>query len=183
MHYILPVATTLMALSACAPGAAIPSNNDVSPTSVGTAQLKSPQGAHLGTFELEVDGNQLTGNLTVDMEPGEVHAWHLHSVGRCDAPEFTSAGGHLNPEGKSHGKLSPYGKHLGDLPNMIIGSDGRGELSVVISENAPIALSQIFDADGAAVMLHQSADDYRSDPAGAAGRRIACGVLIPHSAR
>ena len=103
---------------------------------------------------------------------------HVHAVGRCDGPDFTTAGPHWNPTGQQHGKNNPQGMHKGDLPNLFVGADGRGVLEInlpaawVAGGNAPL-----LDADGAAVVVHERADDYRTDPSGNSGARIACGVL------
>src|SRR5690606_10425995 len=105
------------------------------------------------------------------------HGTHLHMVGSCEGPAFTSAGGHLNPHMKQHGTDNPAGAHLGDLPNLVVGAAGAGTVSATLAGTREAVLSQIFDADGTAVVIHADADDYRTDPAGNAGGRIACGVL------
>lgn len=113
------------------------------------------------------------------MTPG-VKAAHIHMVGRCDGPGFTSAGGHWNPLGREHGRDNPAGQHMGDMPNLIVGQDGTGLLEVIVTDgridDSHIAL---LDQDGAAVMIHAGPDDYHSDPAGDAGSRIACGIIEP----
>jgi Cu-Zn family superoxide dismutase len=113
----------------------------------------------------------------VSLAPGSYGA-HIHATGRCDAPDFTSAGGHWNPGGRQHGKENPQGMHKGDLPNLLVGADGRGSLEYVIAgatlDGAP---APILDADGAALVIHAAADDYRTDPSGNSGARIACGTI------
>lgn len=111
------------------------------------------------------------------LRPG-TYAVHVHTIGRCDGPDFTSAGGHWNPTGRQHGTENPQGSHLGDLPNLTVGADGSGSISQVIA-GAQVAGGEpaMLDTDGAAVLVHASPDDNRSDPAGNAGARIACGVL------
>lgn len=110
--------------------------------------------------------------------PPGVHAVHIHAIGACTAPDFKSAGGHWNPMMKQHGRDNPAGMHMGDMPNMTVGADGKGTLETVIAGgkltggDAPL-----IDGDGAAVMIHETADDYKTDPAGAAGARIACGII------
>ncbi|MES2495538.1 MAG: superoxide dismutase family protein [Pseudomonadota bacterium] len=110
--------------------------------------------------------------------PAGVHAVHVHTTGTCTGPDFTSAGGHWNPEKKQHGHDNPAGAHMGDMPNMTVGADGTGELKTVI-KGAMVTggTSPLFDADGAAVVVHAAADDYKSDPTGNAGGRLACGVI------
>jgi superoxide dismutase, Cu-Zn family len=103
---------------------------------------------------------------------------HVHMTGRCDAPGFTTAGGHWNPTGRQHGKDNPQGMHKGDLPNLLVGTDGRGSFEYTIPDaSLSGGDNALLDADGAAVVVHQNADDFRTDPSGNSGNRIACGVL------
>jgi len=102
---------------------------------------------------------------------------HLHTVGQCDAPGFTTAGGHLNPHGKQHGSQNPAGSHLGDLPNITINNNGAGAASAQLSGSSSELEALLFDADGTALVVHAAADDYKTDPTGNSGARIACGVL------
>ncbi len=88
-----------------------------------------------------------------------------------------SAGGHLNPHGKQHGMENPQGSHLGDLPNLSIGADGKGSFSVPLNGSPAEIEALLFDADGTALVVHAKPDDYRTDPSGNSGPRIACGVL------
>lgn len=109
------------------------------------------------------------------LAPG-LHGAHLHAVGRCEAPTFATAGPHWNPTGRQHGAMNPQGPHLGDLPNVIVGTDGRGTLGAVIP-GATVA--SLLDADGAAMIVHAGADDLLTDPSGNSGARVACGVFAP----
>lgn len=106
------------------------------------------------------------------------YAAHVHATGLCTPPDYTSAGPHWNPTGQQHGRNNPAGMHKGDLPNLEVGTDGRGSFEYVIP-GAWIAggPSPMLDADGAAIVIHAKADDYRTDPAGNAGARMACGVF------
>jgi Cu-Zn family superoxide dismutase len=110
--------------------------------------------------------------------PAGVYGAHLHAVGRCEAPDFASAGPHWNPGGQMHGRNNPQGMHLGDLPNLMIGADGRGTLEISV---AGASLSgrgpALRDQDGTAIVIHERPDDYRTDPSGNSGARIACGVF------
>ena len=101
---------------------------------------------------------------------------HLHMVGRCDAPDYSSAGGHWNPTGAMHGMNAPQGPHRGDLPNLVIGADGRGTIDFTIPGGTLTGAQGLLDADGGALVIHAQADDYRTDPAGNSGARMVCGV-------
>jgi Cu-Zn family superoxide dismutase len=146
------------------------------PTAMAT--LRDPGGAARGTARL----TQSSGGLVVRVEamglPPGAHGLHIHMTGRCDAPDFSSAGGHWNPTGKAHGFEDPRGPHYGDLPNLAIGADGRGAVDYVVP-GADLAggTSDPLDADGAAMIIHAGPDDYRTDPSGNSGGRIACGVF------
>ena len=142
-----------------------------------TAQLKQRTGLPAGVASVFDEGGKLTVSVALaGLSPG-VHAVHLHTKGDCSAEDFTSAGGHLNPAGKQHGSLNPAGSHLGDLPNATLDSQGKGVVSATLAGTSSEALAALFDADGTAIVVHEKADDYRSDPAGDAGSRVACGVL------
>ncbi|MGI8942621.1 MAG: superoxide dismutase family protein [Qipengyuania sp.] len=168
---ILPALGAALALSACATYSDLPTDR------AGQASLTYANGLPAGTAQLLETGDGLELAVAVTgMSPG-AHGFHLHETGRCEAPGFTSAGGHLNPHGKSHGSRSPMGSHLGDLPNLQVGANGSATARVLIDEADEHTLGHIFDADGTAVVIHAGADDYRTDPAGDAGPRLACGVL------
>jgi len=141
------------------------------------ATLKTASGLPAGTVQVLQAGNQV--NLVVaaaGMTEG-AKGTHLHMVGKCDAPDFASAGGHLNPAGHQHGSENAAGAHFGDLPNIMIGSAGGGTMSAMLQGAAEQILPVLFDADGTAVVIHAQADDYRTDPSGNSGSRVACGVL------
>ncbi|MDI1295128.1 MAG: superoxide dismutase family protein, partial [bacterium] len=113
----------------------------------------------------------------VGLTPG-LHAVHIHTTGTCTAPDFVSAGGHWNPTAHQHGKDNPAGMHMGDMPNMLAGSDGTGAIEYVVPAGMlSDGATPLLDADGAAIVIHAKADDNMTDPAGNAGGRIACGVL------
>jgi Cu-Zn family superoxide dismutase len=106
--------------------------------------------------------------------PAGDHAFHIHETGECEPP-FKSAGGHFNPEGKQHGLRNPKGFHAGDLPNIHVKKDC--DLNVEVF--APgVKLGALLEGDGSALVVHAGRDDYTTDPAGAAGDRIACGVIM-----
>ncbi|AKQ64129.1 Superoxide dismutase [Myxococcus hansupus] len=139
------------------------------------ALVKDSQGKDVGeiTFEQTKHGVLIKGTLS-NLPPGE-HAFHVHEVGKCEAPAFTTAGGHFNPTKKAHGLLAPKGKHHGDLPNLYVGQDGKVQFDT-FSQNG-LTVKSMFDKDGSAVVIHAKEDDYHTDPTGDAGGRIACGVV------
>ena len=155
---------------------------DARPTQAETAAIaimKDPSGRTVGTLRLvETTAGQvvLRGVLT-GLPPGQ-HGIHLHAVGRCDPPAFTSAGAHLNPDQHRHGLANPAGPHAGDLPNLTVLPDRAGSVDAttgrVTLRSGPAGL---LDADGSAIVVHAKADDQVTDPAGASGPRIACGVI------
>lgn len=137
------------------------------------AELKDQKGQSVGELTLTETphGILIKGSLS-NMPPGE-HAIHIHEVGKCEAP-FQSAGGHLNPAKKKHGILAAEGKHEGDLPNLYVGADGKVQFDAFAHD---LKMKDVQDQDGAAVVVHAGVDDYKSDPAGNAGDRIACGIV------
>lgn len=144
---------------------------------IGTATIANRQGAELGTARIYSLAGEVTVNASFDGLSAGIYAVHLHTYGDCSAADFTSAGGHLNPGGTQHGASNPQGAHLGDLPNVTIGADGSGTMSAVLRGTFANIEGDLFDSDGTAIVVHEGPDDYRSDPAGAAGSRIACGVI------
>ena len=144
---------------------------------LGQATLRLASGLPGGTAQLLASGSQVNISIAVvGLSPG-IHGVHLHMTGSCEAPEFTSAGGHLNPGGHQHGTSNPAGSHLGDLPNITVDSGGTGTVSATLPGVRDEVLAQLFDGDGTAVVVHAGPDDYRTDPSGNSGGRIACGVL------
>ena len=144
---------------------------------VATGALRTANGVPAGTVVVLAAGDELSINLVALGLPSGTHGVHLHMVGSCEAPAFASAGGHLNPHAMKHGTDNPAGSHLGDLPNLVIDSHGSGTLSVKLRDSRTAAEAELFDADGTALVVHADADDYKTDPSGNSGTRIACAVL------
>ena len=144
---------------------------------LGQATLRLANGLPAGTAQLLASGARVDIAVAlVGISPGP-HGVHLHTVGSCEAPDFASAGGHLNPANRQHGTSNPAGAHLGDLPNATVGGNGMGAVSATLPGPTETVLAHLFDADGTAIVVHANADDYRTDPSGNSGGRIACGVL------
>lgn len=167
----LAIAAGALALAGCQSIQQLPTER------LGSATLHFANGLPAGTAQLYGNGSEVNISIALaGFDPG-VHGVHLHTTGNCDASDFTSAGGHLNPGGKQHGTENPAGSHLGDLPNVTIGAKGAGTVSAVLTGPRDAVLADIFDADGTAVVVHAGPDDYKTDPSGASGSRVACGVF------
>lgn len=159
------------ALGGCAMNAGGASSGG-EPTAV--ADLVTANGQSVG----RATATAMAGGIQVvvegrNMPPGP-HGAHVHTVGRCDAPTFETAGGHWNPAAKKHGSENPAGPHAGDMPNLDVSADGNAALTFTLPGGT---FDGLFDADGSAMMIHAGPDDMRTDPSGNSGSRIACGVF------
>lgn len=142
-----------------------------------TVRMYDAAGRDLGTLTLSEAGPTITvaGRLS-GLPPGE-HAIHLHTAGRCDRPKFEAAGNHWNPTNSQHGTDNPKGPHLGDLPNFTVGQNRSGAIDATTPGGTLRGENALLDSDGAAVVVHAKPDDYKSQPSGNSGDRIACGVV------
>lgn len=146
-----------------------------------TANLINLKNQPIGTATLTQMPNGVQIRIDATNLPSGNLAFHIHETGTCDASTgFKSAGGHFNPMHKEHGTLDPNGAHAGDMMNLTVDNDGTIHTDV-INPNVSLTngLTGLLDADGSALVIHAKPDDYKSQPAGAAGDRIACGVINP----
>jgi len=140
-------------------------------------ELKDGQGKSVGDIVIWDQGSCVALQLALhDLTPGE-HGIHFHQVPKCEGPDFKSAGGHFNPEAKKHGFDSPDGHHAGDMKYFTVGLDGKAKMKLedgeVTLKDGPHSLL----TNGAAIVVHAKADDYKTDPSGNSGDRVACGVF------
>jgi Cu-Zn family superoxide dismutase len=169
---IAALAAATLALGACTKnmdtGATIPGGRTAS------ALLRTSSGAEAGRATATEVAGGIRFTADIMALPAGTHGIHVHTTGACDAPGFTTAGGHWNPLLTKHGPMNPQGPHQGDLPNLILGVDGRGTVAARIPG---ATMDALLDADGAAMVVHAGADDLMTDPSGNSGGRIACGVF------
>ncbi|MEA3082201.1 MAG: superoxide dismutase, Cu-Zn family [Sphingomonadales bacterium] len=138
--------------------------------------LIDSSGRQIGTVVAWQTSGGVSFRVSASGLPHGIHGIHVHPIGRCDPPDFASAGTHWNPTGRQHGLNNPQGPHAGDLPNVEVAANGVLNQTVVLP-NATMA--QLLDADGSAILIHAGADDYVSQPSGNSGPKIACAVIRP----
>lgn len=142
------------------------------------AELRNAQGQVVGSATLSEGPQGVKIDLQVSNLPPGPHGFHIHAVGQCDPPGFTTAAGHFNPEGRRHGPKNPEGPHAGDLPNLVVGTDGTVKVEVMAYRvTLGVGKHSLFPPGGTALVIHADRDDETSDPTGNAGARIACGVI------
>ena len=148
------------------------------PVATAKADLADSQGKKVGTAELTQTPDGVKIVLAVSGLTAGQHAFHIHNAGKCEGPDFKSAGAHFNPYNKKHGLKNPEGPHAGDMENIEVKADGTGSAEIV---NKQVTLAEgpnsLFHEGGTAIVIHASPDDNVTDPAGNAGARIACGVV------
>ena len=182
---LIATTTAILTLGLAACGTPEPADTDTAdamPTETAsampetaTAALATADGQDVGTVTATDTGTGVQIAINAMNMPAGEHGVHVHTTGACDAPDFTSAGGHWNPDSTKHGLEAEGGQHAGDMPNLVIGEDGTGTLEYMLEGGATFA--GLMDADGSAFILHEGADDQMTDPSGDSGSRIACGVF------
>lgn len=171
MRLMLPIAAA-SALAACA----YPEPRGGPPIA-----LVNQAGQSIGTVSAWQTAGGVGLRIQASSLPHGIHGIHVHSAGRCDGPKFESAGPHWNPASRKHGLSNPAGPHGGDLPNVTVAANGV--LSTIVTvPGASLGAASLADADGAALVIHASADDNMTDPSGNSGDRIACAILVPSTA-
>ena len=152
---------------------AVPGGRSMAGHFTARAVLHNGAGMAVGNATARQAGDALKVSVEVQgLTPG-LHGVHVHAVGKCDAPDFATAGGHWNPTAHQHGSMNPAGPHAGDLPNIEVGADGRGKIVFTL----PGSYEGLLDEDGAALVVHAGQDDLKTDPSGNSGGRVACGVF------
>ncbi len=142
------------------------------------ADVKPTQG---NTVSGKVQFKQESSDVRVKVDlaglaPGSQHGFHVHERGDCSAPDAMSAGGHFNPDGVGHGSYAQPPHHAGDLPNLI--ADDKGEVHTSFEVTYLTVGSGGTDVAGRSVIIHRDPDDFKSQPAGNSGPRLACGVIV-----
>ena len=174
MRKIVLAALVMMGLASC---------STVDPEGGPPMPLANAAGQSIGTVRAWQTPGGVTFRIDAGGLPHGVHGIHVHAVGRCDAPDFTSAGPHWDPTTRKHGLNNPEGPHAGDLRNVDVAANGVLGETVTLSGaslTAPAGTpGALLDADGATLVIHAQADDYMTDPSGNSGERIACAVLQP----
>jgi len=143
-----------------------------------TVKLNDAKGKSVGTAVLSPDPKGVKIKLDISGLKAGDHAIHVHETSECTAPDFKSAGGHFNPDKKKHGMSNPDGPHAGDMPNFTVDAKGKSTAEIIApGVTLDDGAHSVFTGAGTALVIHDKADDMKTDPAGAAGDRVACGVI------
>ncbi|HEX8429767.1 MAG TPA: superoxide dismutase family protein [Longimicrobium sp.] len=174
-------AAAVLAISACGAAPKAEPATEPRPTTF-SVPIFDASGRGVGTVTAVQRGDSVRMSVRATGMPAGTHGAHLHEAGMCDAPQFTTAGPHLNPTMRQHGMRNPRGPHFGDLPNLVVGANGTGSLDATVAGSLTAGVAPIFDANGTAFVVHATADDMVTDPSGNSGARIACAVIAAPNA-
>ena len=167
----LPMLLAVLSITGCS---TVQTAESVSVSEVASANLIRADGSAAGVATLSQRSDGLWLRIAADAPGRGTYGMHVHAVGRCDGPEFTTAGPHWNPAMKQHGRDNPMGAHSGDMPNVTANADGK---LVIETRLTGTIFAQVLDTDGASVVIHEKPDDYKTDPSGNSGKRLICGVF------
>jgi Cu-Zn family superoxide dismutase len=156
----------------------VQSANSVSVSEVASANLVRGDGTAAGVAALSQRSDGLWLSVSADAAGVGSFGMHIHAVGKCEGPDFATAGAHWNPAAKQHGRDNPMGAHAGDMPNVSANADGKLVIETQLSGATLSGAGGVLDADGAALIIHEKADDYKTDPTGNSGKRMICGALF-----
>ena len=175
----LGVTILSLTMSACAPQSQSVEAQRARIADGAKVAVRKADGTSLGTLTLSTHSSGGVGfNGRLSGLPAGTSGVHIHENGQCDPPDFKSAGGHFNPQGKQHGQMNPQGKHAGDLGNLRVGPNGSTEVSLVADlVSLGEGPNSLLKEGGTSFVIHAQADDLKTDPSGDSGDRIACGVI------